>query len=204
MSEKVRLTKDSLKHESDQLKVYRRYLPTLQLKKQQLQMEVFKVYDLYQDVRARQEDAKSRLDGFTALLSSDFPWENLISIDKVVTSTLHVAGLSLPEFKELKVAVEPFDMLTTPLWIDSFLPAYRDLVSTDAELRVLSIRRKILTEELQRTSQRVNLFEKVKIPEALTNIRRIKIYLDDEQTNGIVRGKIAKKKILQGQAKGDL
>lgn len=74
-------------------------------------------------------------------------------------------------------------------------------MALDLEAQVLDEQVRLLGQELRTTSQRVNLFEKVKIPETLENIRKISIYLADQQVNAVVRSKIAKRKIaLRGAA----
>jgi V/A-type H+-transporting ATPase subunit D len=73
----------------------------------------------------------------------------------------------------------------------------KELASLDARINLLTKQADLLGEELRITSQRVNLFEKVKIPETRDNIRIIQIYLGDEQTAAVVRGKIAKKKLVR-------
>jgi V/A-type H+-transporting ATPase subunit D len=82
--------------------------------------------------------------------------------------------------------------------VDKGLESLRDLARYDALIATLEQQVRLLEKELRTTSQRVNLFEKVKIPEAKDNIRRIAIYLGDQQTAAVVRGKIAKKKLMQG------
>ena len=75
--------------------------------------------------------------------------------------------------------------------------ALRDIAKYDALVKTLQERIDLLQKELRTTVQRVNLFEKVKIPEAKENIRVISIYLQDQQTAAVVRGKIAKRKLVK-------
>lgn len=88
-------------------------------------------------------------------------------------------------------------MRSYPLWVDSALFALRDIAKYDAIVSVLEERIRVLDKELRTTTQRVNLFEKVKIPQTKENIRVIGIYLQDQQTSAVVRGKIAKKKMVR-------
>ncbi|MBQ0072081.1 MAG: V-type ATP synthase subunit D, partial [Spirochaetales bacterium] len=90
-----------------------------------------------------------------------------------------------------------YDLREYPLWIDLGLVALRDIARYDALISTLEERIRLLEAELRTTTQRVNLFEKVKIPEAKENIRVIGIYLQDQQTSAVVRGKIAKKKLVR-------
>ena len=88
-----------------------------------------------------------------------------------------------------------YDLFLTPPWLDAGIEALRDMVSLREEIRVLEKGISVLKHELRITTQRVNLFEKVKIPEAKEAIRRIKIYIGDQMTNAVGRSKIAKNKI---------
>ncbi|MFC1672408.1 V-type ATP synthase subunit D, partial [Planctomycetota bacterium] len=89
----------------------------------------------------------------------------------------------------------PYDLFDTPLWVDKAINSMKQLFALMAEVSALEQAVALLREELRITTQRVNLFEKVKIPEAMENMRVINIFLGDEQTAAVVRGKIAKKKI---------
>ena len=85
-------------------------------------------------------------------------------------------------------------MADYPFWVDEALVRLREISRGNALLKTIRNQVELLNRELRLTSQRVNLFEKVKIPEAKENIRKIEIYLGDQQTSAVVRGKIAKKK----------
>ena len=90
-----------------------------------------------------------------------------------------------------------YSLFEYPLWVDSGIEALKKASVYDARVKTLQEQIDLLNKELRTTSQRVNLFEKVKIPEAKENIRRIGIYLGDQQTSAVVRGKIAKKKLTK-------
>jgi V/A-type H+-transporting ATPase subunit D len=88
-----------------------------------------------------------------------------------------------------------YDLYSTSLWVDAALILMERLVRTQLELEVVSKQKDLLSQELRITTQRVNLFEKVKIPETIADIRKIRIYLGDQETAQVVRGKIAKRKV---------
>jgi V/A-type H+/Na+-transporting ATPase subunit D len=113
----------------------------------------------------------------------------------VRTETGNIAGVEIPVFKGAKFDLLPYDLFTTPLWVDSALARLSDMMLLDLEIQVMEEQARRLRYELRVTTQRVNLFEKVKIPEASENIRKIGIYLGDQQTAQVVRGKIAKKNL---------
>jgi len=83
-----------------------------------------------------------------------------------------------------------------PSWLDDAQDVMDSLIRLRTETGILEEQRRLISEELRTTAQRVNLFEKVKIPECRENIRTIKIYLGDEQTAAVARGKLAKKRTV--------
>ena len=107
----------------------------------------------------------------------------------------------VPVFEELTFEEISYDVADYPLWVDTAVVTLREIARLDALVKTLRTQVELLERELRSTAQRVNLFEKVKIPEARENIRVIGIYLGDQQTSAVVRGKIAKKK-LQEAARG--
>ena len=95
-------------------------------------------------------------------------------------------------FKEIDYDVDEY-----PLWVDTAVFKLRDIARLDALVSTMKKQVELLEKELRTTSQRVNLFEKVKIPEAQENIRVIQVYLGDQQTAAVVRGKISKRKLAE-------
>ena len=123
--------------------------------------------------------------------------DNLVQPDKVVSSVENIAGVKVPKFEELTFKDIQYDVDDYPLWVDTALIKLREIARLDALVSTMKQRVSLLEKELRSTSQRVNLFEKVKIPEAKENIRVIGVYLGDQQTNAVVRGKISKKKLTE-------
>jgi len=191
---KIKLTKNELKKQKDALKMYTRYLPTLMLKKQQLQMEIRKVQEREESVRKSKVSLEEEFRSWIAVFGEDVGLdENLLVIEKVDIAEGNIAGVTIPVFKNAEFAPVSYDLWEMPLWVDKAVRELQRLMLLDIELRVLDEQVKLLSHELRITSQRVNLFEKVKIPETKGNIKRISIYLGDEQTAAVVRGKIAKR-----------
>ena len=123
--------------------------------------------------------------------------EHLVRPDKVLTDEDNIAGVPIPVFRELTFHDIEYEVEDYPLWVDTALIKLREIARLDAIVKVMRMQSELLGKELRSTSQRVNLFEKVKIPEAKENIRVIGIYLGDQQTSAVVRGKIAKKKRME-------
>ena len=154
-------------------------------------------------MKRKQEEAISGLDswiavyGENALFSLDKSIDTLIKVKEVRKKFTNVAGVTVPVFDSLSFEDIRYSLDEYPLWVDGALLSLRDIAKYDALLSTLREEKELLEKELRTTSQRVNLFEKVKIPEAKENIRVIGIYLQDQQTQAVVRGKIAKKKLTK-------
>jgi V/A-type H+-transporting ATPase subunit D len=131
------------------------------------------------------------------LFDEDLKLDNLVQPDRVVTKNENIAGVVIPTFQELTFKDIPYDVDDYPLWVDTAVIKLREIARLDALAKTLRRQRELLEQELRSTSQRVNLFEKVKIPEAIENIRVIGVYLGDQQTAAVVRGKISKKKLME-------
>ncbi len=193
---KIKLTKNELKAQRDALKRFSRYLPTLQLKKQQLQMEAQRIRGEYLALEREAEQYTGQVDDWIQLLDqgSAARLGEILEVEELVTDTRNVAGVDVPVFEELRFRQQPFDLFLEPLWYDDVIKAARQIVEHRIRLQILDRQRQAIEDELLTTTQRVNLFEKVKIPEARENIRRIQIFLGDEQTAAVGRAKIAKRK----------
>ena len=118
-----------------------------------------------------------------------------LKIKQVVSETRNIAGIDFPVFKSVEFEDYEYDLFLAPLWVDSAIEALKVIVASRKEREVMENAVTILRSELRIVAQRVNLFEKVKIPEAKENIRMIKIYLGDQLANAVGRSKIAKRKI---------
>jgi V/A-type H+-transporting ATPase subunit D len=202
---KIKLTKNELKKQRDALKTFLRYLPTLQMKKQQLQMEIRDIDVRRRDLRAARESLDREFRAWIAvygespaLLGPD--GRPFLSVAAVRTSRGNVAGVDIPVFEGADFTVADYDLFTVPLWVDAAIERLKKILLLDLHDGVLAEQVSRLSEDLRRTSQRVNLFEKVKIPETLENIRKIRIYLGDQQIAQVVRGKIAKRKVVERTA----
>ena len=192
---KIKYTKNELKVQKSHLKRFIRYLPTLVLKKQQLQLEIMKLHHKTEELQNTISKLETSVNEWVDLFAEDVGIKELISLDNVITTQENIAGIDIPVFKEVEFKIKEYDLLTTPLWIDSGIDAVKRLSTLKLELLVFEKQVELISAELRVTTQRVNLFEKVKIPEARENIRRINIVLGDMQTAAVVTGKIAKRKI---------
>ena len=199
----VKLTKNEQKKQKDALKQFNRYLPTLQLKKQQLQTVIRQIEGEIEEYKLAQQKLISSLQNWIAVFGENSSFDslhtldNLVKIDTIKKGKGNIAGVEIPVFEDLTFKDISYSLFEYPLWVDSGIEALKKASVYDARVKTLQEQIDLLNKELRTTSQRVNLFEKVKIPEAKENIRRIDIYLGDQQTSAVVRGKIAKKKLTK-------
>ena len=193
---KIKLTKNELKVQKDALKMYRRYLPTLTLKKQQLQAEIRTIEANAIAVRKAREELEKGFSSWIAVFSEEsaFP-EGIITVSNIRKGVGNIAGVTIPTFEGADFYRGDYDLYETPLWVDIAANHMEKAMSLDLEAEVLDEQVRLLEAELLSTSQRVNLFEKVKIPETEENIKKISIYMADQQVSAVVRSKISKRKI---------
>jgi len=194
---KIKMTKTEMKTQRDALKQFTRFLPTLQLKKQQLQMEIRKSQELLRNNEAAAETLRQQLGSWIALFGSAETVEKLtklVCLEAVNTTKSNIAGVNVPVFNGAKFKVGGYNLFNEELWLDDAIKAIQQLISIQEEHKILEQQYNLLAAELRTTTQRVNLFEKVKIPECKDNIRRIRIYLGDMDTSAVARSKIAKGK----------
>ena len=190
---KVKLTKTELKAQSDALKRFQRFLPMLQLKKQQLQSEIAGIIAKAEAVSARERAVREGLNKWVGLFATDEDLlPVLVSVKSIKKGESNIAGVAIPTFESIETDVKEIDAWATPAWVDDAVEVTTQILSLQCERQVYEEQRRLVTEELRQTSQRVNLFEKVKIPQCKEAIRVIKIALGDEQTAAVTRGKIAK------------
>ncbi len=194
---KIKYTKNELKAQRDALSRFTRYLPTLLLKKQQLQLELRTLEAQIAAKRDEEEAARAGLAAWVKLFSESFDFAPYIQIAEIKRSSGNIAGVTIPVFVSLTFKEETPDLFETAAWVDPGIELLRQLIGLRMERQILEEQRRLLSDELRTTSQRVNLFEKVKIPECRENIRIIRIFMGDQQTAAVARSKIAKGKSVE-------
>ena len=200
---KIKLTKTELKSQQDALKQYCRYLPTLQIKKQLLQQEIRLSRERLQENLREREKLVEDLSGWIALFGNTEMLDWLrggIRLERVRRGRMNIAGIMVPTFEGAEFSMPELDPVLTPWYADEAAEALKQAVSLRAAGRIIEEQERMLSEELRSTSQKVNLFEKVKIPECRENIRQIRIYITDQETAAVARSKIAKKKSTEEAA----
>lgn len=192
---KIKLTKNELKKQKDNLKRFTRYLPTLELKKKQLLAEIRQIQQVVDDLQAKVTKVDKQVNTWADVFAEDIKLEELFKVTDIKTDIGNIAGIDIPIFKDVVFEDSEYDLYTTPLWVDTALLVVKEQIKRRAELQFAEEQQEIIRNELRVTIQRIKLFEEVKIPDAKENIRVIQIFLGDQMTAEVVRGKIAKAKI---------
>jgi len=197
---KIKLTKSELKKQRDDLKQFSRFLPTLQLKKQQLQMEQLRCREEMKRIKAKELELKENISVWFELFGSEDSvafFNSKVKMKSITTDRANIAGVDVPVFVKSEFSIDEYSLFETAPWLDDGIDIIKKVVSCRAELFTIQEQFDLISKELRTTTQRVNLFEKVKIPECLENVRVIQIYLGDQQTAAVGRSKMAKRKMQQ-------
>ena len=199
---KIKLTKNEQKAQKDALKMYQRYLPTLTLKKQQLQSEIRIIDEKAKSVRAQKKALEEDFERWISVFGEAEAFKpGTVTVDNIRKGWGNIAGVKIPVYEGADFGRGDYDLYSAPLWVDMAADRMEKALSLDLQAEVLDEQVRLLSKELRTTTQRVNLFEKVKIPETKANIKRIAIFLGDEQVNAVVRSKISKKKLQAAASK---
>jgi V/A-type H+/Na+-transporting ATPase subunit D len=193
----VKLNKTELKTQKYLLNQLTKYLPTLQLKKQQLQSEVEIIKGNEAKVLAEIERKKTEISKWSVLLSQKLTVNvyQMVQVEDVVTEVENIAGVDVPVFQIVAFREFDYSFFIKPIWVDKAKRDLRALVVEREKLKIIRKRLEIIAEELRQTSIKVNLFEKRLIPECKENIKKIKIFLGDQEIAAICNAKIAKDKL---------
>lgn len=198
---KIKLTKPELKKQKDSLKRFQRYLPTLQIKKQLLQLEMGRILRDIKEINGKISRIKNDMKPWAGYLAQEIDLSQLLVIDGIETKKVNVTGVDIPMFVAAHIHIEEYDLFEYPLWVDKALESLQALVILTARRIILEAQFRLLSVELQITSQRVNLFEKVKIPEAENAIKKISIHMAEQMATAVGWARIARKKIQAQERK---
>jgi len=195
----IRLTKTELRSEQVKLAQLQKYLPTLQLKKSLLQAEVNQAMAELEKMQCMWEEVENTLQDYAQLFSDRsmrdfFPSVKIIDVR---TQQENIAGVEIPIFCEVHFADATYSLFDTPVWFETVMKTVQQLLTLQEKARVMQERKDALARELREVSIRVNLFEKILIPRSMGNIKRIKIFLGDQQLAAVAQAKVSKKKIIQ-------
>jgi V/A-type H+-transporting ATPase subunit D len=196
------LSKASLKQQRDKLRLYKRFLPSLELKRQQLTAEYKKAQQaLAEAERGADQASRSLPDLLPILGSTPMKLSGLVRVRHVDLVEENVLGLRLPTLRSVEFEEAEYSLLATPFWLDALVACLKDVATYRLRLQVYRERVARMKGAVRRVSQRVNLFEKVLIPRAERDIARIQIFLSDVERAAVVTSKIAKAKHARERAR---
>ncbi len=200
---RIALNKASLHHERDRLGTYRRFLPSLDLKRRQLMAEHAAIRRELAGLRSAAERLRAEsAERLPMLAHEGIDPAGLVRIADVRLGEENRLGVLLPVLEEVSFAAIDYGMMTRPHWVDPAVAVVRRLAGLHVRAQVAARRAGLMARAVRRITQRVNLFEKVLIPEAQRNIARIQIHLADAERAAVVRAKIAKRKHAGGGGSG--
>ena len=190
---KLSLTKSGLQKQRNELKLYQKLLPSLDLKRMQLTAELNKTRAHCAEVRKKAEELSAHIaEQLPMLADEDIDLSGMLKIEDVTIGIENVVGVKLPKLEDVTYSVFEYSMLARPHWVDALVEKLKDVSRARIEVQVAEERVRDVEQAVRRITQRVNLFEKILIPTAKKNIQRIQIYLGDAERSAVVRSKIAK------------
>jgi V/A-type H+-transporting ATPase subunit D len=194
---KLQFSKAALHHQSALLKRYKQVLPALDLKRKQLTVEKIKAISKQEKTAQLIAQRLRQIGEFIPMLSDrQIDLSSLVQVDHVVVSDENVVGVHLPFIETLKIKVRHYSFMTKPHWVDQLVIQLHKMLALRIQLQIDRRRVELLQQATNKVTQRVNLFDKVLIPRAQENIKKIRIYLSDAERASVVRAKITKKKRL--------
>jgi V/A-type H+-transporting ATPase subunit D len=201
MAKKIKLTRPELKRQRDALARFERYLPMLKLKQQQLQGSVLQATQKHRESLQRVGVAEAEVDEYRPILAdiAGINVEQFSAPTRIVSHEVNVAGVRMPVLDDVEFGPLGYSLFATPPWVDRAILDLRQVSRLKAESEILGEQLRRLRKELTRIVQRVNLFDKLMIPDAKEAIRVIRIKLGDEQTAAVGRAKIAKSKLAEAE-----
>ena len=192
---RLQLNKSSLAAETKNLKIYQRFLPSLDPKRRQLMAERANADRVLVQVTQQIERFQALVGEKIPMLANlDVDLSELVKVTEVQLGTQNLVGTHLPYLDRIDIQVQPYALLAKPHWVDNVTSMLQEMIELQVSVQVFKRRLHLLTEATKIINQRINLFEKVLIPNTQSNIKRIKIYLSDGQMAAVVRSKIAKRR----------
>jgi V/A-type H+-transporting ATPase subunit D len=195
----IKLTKTELRTQQLRLQQLQKYLPTLQLKKMLLQLEVNQAEHEIEQLQLEFEVLHRKISAYAALFSDHnafdlFPSVKIVEVHKRIES---IAGVDVPVLEKVSFQHNGYFLFDSPVWLDSAIVSLRQLITIREKIRIAEEKKEALQKELREVSIRVNLFEKILIPRSQSNIQKIAIFLGDQRLAAVCQAKVAKQKILQ-------
>ena len=192
---RFKLSKSALQQERNQLKLYQRMLPSLDLKRRQLTVELTKARREHIAAQKQVDELEKSIgEQLPMLAKTEIEISGLVKMTNFELDEENVVGVRLPVLKSIDCDVTEYSLFAKPAWVDVLVRRLRDAAEQRMRVLVAARRVRILEQQEKRVTQRVNLFDKILIPRAKRNCQRIRIFLGDAERAAVVRSKLAKKK----------
>lgn len=193
---RLQLSKSSLSNQNKSLKIFKQFLPSLDLKRKQLMLKKMQVKKELIEIKAQIEEIYENISDYLPMLANkNIKVEDLVSIKEANIEKENIVGVKLPILKNIEFDTKEYSFFMTPHWVDSYVKLCKEVITLKLNINIKERRLSILDEAITKVTQRVNLFDKVLIPKAISNIKKIQISLSDNECASVVRSKIAKKKM---------
>ena len=190
----LNLSKSGLQKQRDDLRLYERVLPSLDLKRMQLSAELKRARQQLAEAKTAVEDLNKRVaEQLPMLANRDIDVSGLVQVEAFRIEEENLVGVKLPMLVEVKCRVAEYSILAKPPWVDMFVEQLKQMVEQKTRIEVAAERLRLIEQAERKITQRVNLFDKILIPTAKKNIKKIQIYLADAERAAVVRSKITKK-----------
>jgi V/A-type H+-transporting ATPase subunit D len=194
MAERIRLNKVSLREQKQKMAMYERFLPALEARKQQLIMQLTVIRTNIRDQRELMETMLEEIRSWASLYwDIERVLRFYIVIREIRCASRNIAGLKIREFKEVEFDDPGYSFFRTPYSFDAVLKRTREAISLRERIKILEEQERVLLEGFRKTSQRINLYEKMLIPQCREAVRRISVYLQDQQAAAVGVAKVAKR-----------
>tara|TARA_R110001599_G_C12277316_1_gene663088 strand:- start:9161 stop:9769 length:609 start_codon:yes stop_codon:yes gene_type:complete len=192
---KIALNKSVLSREKQRKTAYERYLPSLELKQKQLLAECKKAQRQLAQHRSEIDSTQTSVYQKLPMLANEsMDLAGLVTVDNVRIEEENLMGTHLPTLGHVDYNVTAYGFLARPHWFDELASSLQLVLKLKLEEQILVARVRRLQKAAQSITQRVNLFSKVLIPESTDNIKRINLFLSDQERASVVRSKLAKRK----------
>jgi V/A-type H+-transporting ATPase subunit D len=191
---KLSLSKSGLQKQREDMRLYERVLPSLDLKRMQLSGELKRARQQLAEAEAEVQKLNHRVaEQLPMLANREIDVSGLVQVESFRIEEENLVGVKLPKLVEVKCHIAKYSMLAKPHWVDMLVEQLKQMVEQKTRVQVAAERVRLLEQAERRVTQRVNLFDKILIPTAKKNIQKIQIYLADAERAAVVRSKITKR-----------
>ena len=198
---KIKLSKNELARQRSNLKLYGKLLPSLDLKRRQLTVELGKARKELEETRAAVDALETKIGEELPMIAfTEIDVAGLVTMEAFELGEENVVGTRLPVLERIDCKVADYSTLGKPAWVDVLVERLRDAAEQRTRVQVAEERVRLLQQAVRRTTQRVNLFERILIPQSKEAIKRIMIYLGDQERSAVANSKLTKAKIKKQQA----